>query len=267
VKLTAPGAGSSFNAGANITLSADVTDPNPIKSVSFYAGDILIGTDDTAPYSVVWANVPPGHYNLRAKATETSGASSSSDSVKINVTNIPPKVTITAPTDKSTVGGPEDLTITADAGPTVTKVTFYGDSKVLGSATAAPFSVTWTNVPPGKHIIIAAGIDSFGAFGTSAVTINVTNPPPTVTLSSPEAGQSIPAPATIDLKADASDADGVQYVSFWSGDHRVGVVLQPPYQLSLTKQPAGNYSFTAHAVDKFGQVTVSDPVKVTVTRQ
>ena len=109
-------------------------------------------------------------------------------------------------------------------------------------------------------------MDSFGGYGTAATIVTVTNPPPTVTLTSPQAGATFPAPASIDLKADASDADGVQYVSFWSGDHRVGVVIQPPYQITLTKQPAGTYTFRAHAVDKFGQVTISDPVKVTVTR-
>jgi hypothetical protein len=269
VILSAPGAGSSFDAGANITLEATVTDTNPIKTVSFYAGDTLLGTDDTAPYSFTWNNVPPGHYTLRAKAAEVNGSSATSEGVKIAVTNSPPKVSITSPANNSTVSGPQDLKITADATDSdgnVSKVTFYGDSKVLGSSTTAPYSITWSNMPPGKHIIVAAAMDSFGGYGTAATIVTVTNPPPIVTLTSPQAGATFPAPASIDLKADASDTDGVQYVSFWSGDHRVGVVIQPPYQITLTKQPAGSYTFRAHAVDKFGQVTVSDPVKVTVTK-
>ncbi|HWZ21817.1 MAG TPA: T9SS type A sorting domain-containing protein, partial [Cytophagaceae bacterium] len=47
----------------------------------------LIGTDNTSPYSFVWSNVVAGNYSVTAKATDNSGAVSTSASVSVVVTN------------------------------------------------------------------------------------------------------------------------------------------------------------------------------------
>jgi len=269
VVLTAPTAGSSFAPGANITLEAKVTSSTPVKSVSFYSGDKLLGSDDTEPYSFTWNNVPPGHYSLRAKVLGTDGSSASSESVKITVNNALPKVSITSPADKSMINGPADVVITADASDSdgsVSKVVIYGDGKALGSITAPPFTVTWPNVAPGKHVIIATAIDSFGAFSSAAATITVTNPVPVVSITDPKDGASVTAGTPIEIKADATDADGLQYVSFWAGDHRLGTDTTAPYSFTLSNLEPGTYTLTAHGIDKFGQRGVSAPVKLTVTK-
>ncbi len=268
VELTAPTAGSSFDAGANITLEAKVTSANPVKSVSFYSGDKLLGTDDSEPYSFTWNNVAPGKYSLRAKVLGTDGSSASSESVKITVNNTLPKVSILSPEDKSVINGPKDIEIKADASDSdgIAKVIIYGDGKALGSVTAPPYTVTWPNVAPGKHVVIATAVDSFGAFSSAASTITVVNPLPKVSITSPADGASFTAPATIEVKADASDDDGLQYVSFWVGDRRLGTDTTSPYSFTLNNLEPGTYTLSAHAIDKFGQRTISAPVKVTVTK-
>ena len=266
VELTAPAAGSSFDAGANITLEAKVTSANPVKSVSFYSGDKLLGTDDSEPYSFAWNNVPPGRYTLRAKVLGTDLSSASSESVKITVNNTLPKVSIVSPEDKAVIGGPKDIEIKADASDTdgIAKVMIYGDGKALGSVTAPPYTITWPNVAPGKHVIIATAVDAFGAFSSAAATITVTNPLPKVSITSPLEGANFTAPATIEIKADASDDDTLQYVSFWVGDRRLGTDTTAPYSFTVDKLEPGTYTLTAHAIDKFGQRAFSAPVKVTV---
>src|SRR6185369_9074437 len=92
VTLTVPTNGSTFVAGDNITLAATATDSNGISKVEFYQGTNLIGTDTSSPYSVVWNNVAKGNYNLTAKATDTTGVSSTSAAVSISVTNSPNSV-------------------------------------------------------------------------------------------------------------------------------------------------------------------------------
>jgi hypothetical protein len=268
VALSAPTAGNSFSAGANITLEAKVTSANPVKSVSFYSGDKLLGTDDTEPYSFTWNNVSPGHYTLRAKVLGTDGSSASSESVKITVNNILPKVSILTPEDKAIVGGPKDIEIKADASDTdgIAKVMIYGDGKALGSVTAPPYIVTWPNVAPGKHVIIATAFDAFGGFSSAAATITVTNPLPKVSITSPAEGANFTAPGTIEIKADASDDDPLQYVSFWVGDRRLGTDTTAPYSFTVDKLEPGTYTLTAHAIDKFGQRSLSAPVKVTVAK-
>jgi len=269
VVLTAPTAGSSFNAGANITLEAKVTSTTPVKSVSFYSGDKLLGTDDSEPYSFTWNNVAPGRYSLRAKVLGTDGSSASSESVKITVNNALPKVSITTPADKAEIKGPSDIVITADASDTdgsIAKVIIYGDGKALGSITAAPYTVTWPNVAPGKHVIIATAVDSFGAFSSASATVTVTNPVPIVSITSPADGASVPAGTPVEIKADADDADGLQYVSFWVGDRRLGTDTTAPYSFTVPSLEPGTYTLTAHGIDKFGQRGVSAPVKLTVTK-
>jgi uncharacterized protein (TIGR03437 family) len=92
VTLTVPTTGSTFVAGDNITLAATATDANGISKVEFYQGTNLIGTDTSNPYSIVWNNVSKGNYNLTAKATDTTGLSTTSAVVSITVTNSPNSV-------------------------------------------------------------------------------------------------------------------------------------------------------------------------------
>ena len=64
-------------------MSSDVA--GTVTNVSFYNGDTLIGSDTTAPYSVVWTNVPAGEYRLTARATDSTGQVSTSTVAVITV--------------------------------------------------------------------------------------------------------------------------------------------------------------------------------------
>jgi len=266
VALVSPAANSAFKAPANIPLEAKVNEAGKVQSVGFFAGDHLIGSVSAAPFTLTWSNVPPGTYSLRAKATDTNGAVVSSARVSIFVTNAPTKLTIIAPTNNTVLAGPANVSIEATADAPVSGITFYGDSKVLGTVKTAPYSLTWSNVPPGRHLIIAKTDDAFGFFSSAAVQITVTNPPPTVKLTSPADGATVTAPATIELNADAADADGIMYVSFYAGDRLLGIDKTAPYSLTLSNVGPGSYTFTAHARDIYEQRTISTPVKVTVAK-
>jgi uncharacterized protein (TIGR03437 family) len=93
VTLTVPSDGSTFVAGTNITLAANASDADgTITEVRFFRSGTWIGTDTTSPYSVVWTNPAKGNYNLTAKATDNSGNTTTSATVKITVTNSPNSV-------------------------------------------------------------------------------------------------------------------------------------------------------------------------------
>jgi predicted phage tail protein len=94
----------------------------------------------------------------------------------------------------------------------------------------------------------------------------VTNPLPTVNITSPADGAAFAPGAPIEIKADANDADGLQYVSFWAGDRRLGTDTTMPYSFTVDHLEPGTYTLTAHAIDKFGQRGVSGPVKITVNK-
>lgn len=94
IALTAPNTGSSFAAPATVNLAATVN-PNghTINQVQFFNGSTLLGQSSVAPYTLSWANVGAGSYNLTASALYDSGSSVSSSSASVTVTNpvtVPP---------------------------------------------------------------------------------------------------------------------------------------------------------------------------------
>ena len=88
---------------------------------------------------------------------------------------------------------------------------------------------------------------------------------PTVQLTSPTAGSNFTAPATINLTANASDADGsIVKVEFYNGSTKLGEDLSAPYSFSWTNVAAGNYTITAKATDNSGLSTTSQDANISV---
>ncbi|OON67165.1 glycosyl hydrolase [Hymenobacter sp. CRA2] len=93
-----------------------------------------------------------------------------------------------------------------------------------------------------------------------------TNTPPTVSLTSPSAGASFTAPASITISANAADANGtVSKVEFFQGSTKLGEDTSSPYSFTWSNVAAGSYSITARATDNAGATTTSSAVNVTVT--
>ncbi|MFL5729235.1 MAG: carbohydrate-binding protein, partial [Cytophagaceae bacterium] len=88
VSLTSPANGAKFTSPASVTLSANAADSDgTIAKVEFFNGTTLIGTSTASPYSFTWNNVATGTYSLTAKATDNSGASTTSAATSISVTD------------------------------------------------------------------------------------------------------------------------------------------------------------------------------------
>jgi hypothetical protein len=94
----------------------------------------------------------------------------------------PPTISITSPTNGSVFGFPTNITVTASASDTespVSRVSFYAGDRFLGSTTNAPYSIVWSNVPPGKFSLFARAQDEAGQSTFSqSVQISVTNSSP-----------------------------------------------------------------------------------------
>jgi hypothetical protein len=86
VSITYPANGAIFPWKPTITVTATATDSNgTVTRVEFRDGTTLLGQDTTAPYSFTWRNVPPGAHVLTARATDNSGAATTSSQVNITV--------------------------------------------------------------------------------------------------------------------------------------------------------------------------------------
>jgi Arc/MetJ family transcription regulator len=275
VSLTSPLANASVSAPANMTLAASAQDSDgSISKVEFYSGTTLVGTATQAPYSVTWNNVPAGSYSLAAKATDNSGLSTTSAAVTITVKAlVAPSVSLTSPLANASVSAPANMTLAAsaqDSDGSISKVEFYSGTTLVGTATQAPYSVTWNNVPAGSYSLAAKATDNSGLSTTSAaVTITVKAlVAPSVSLTSPLANASVSAPANMTLAASAQDSDGsISKVEFYSGTTLVGTATQAPYSVTWNNVPAGSYSLAAKATDNSGLSTTSAAVNVTVADQ
>ena len=83
------------------------------------------------------------------------------------------------------------------------------------------------------------------------------NRAPTVGLTSPTAGQTFTAPATVNFAATASDPDGtVARVEFLNGSTVLGSDSSSPFTFSWTNVAAGSYSLSARAVDNAGAAKI-----------
>jgi endoglucanase len=183
ISITSPANNSSFNAGANISITANAADSDgSITKVDFYQGTTLLGSTASSPYSFAWNNVAAGSYSITAKATDNSGAVTTSAGVNIMVNtvvagNVAPSVSITGPANNATFTAGANITISAnatDSDGSISKVDFYQGTTLLGSSTSSPYSFGWNNVAVGTYSLTAKATDNIGAVSTSsAVSITV----------------------------------------------------------------------------------------------
>jgi hypothetical protein len=201
IAIISPPDGSSFSAPANIPLLAKTFDPaGAVSNVEFFAGSADLGRGNLlvldppgisgivgVVYYLNWTNVPPGKYSVTAVANSSEGSSTSAP-VVVKVNPPPPIVAITSPANGATFTAPVDIPVTADASSSnadVVRVDFFADDHFIGSdrgTNKSPYSITWSNAPPGFYFLRAVAIDSFGSKGVSdLVRISVTGtirPPP-----------------------------------------------------------------------------------------
>ncbi len=87
-----------------------------------------------------------------------------------------------------------------------------------------------------------------------------------MSITSPIAGQSFTAPASLTITAAASDSDGtIAQVDFYAGSQLIATDTTSQYQAAWSNVAAGNYSLTAVARDNLGGTRTSGAVAVTIT--
>ena len=90
VTISIPQAGAQLYGHTDVALNADATDTGgTVGQVDFYANATLIGSDTTAPFSVMWSDIKFGQYALTAAATDNLGATTVSTRVNVSVVGQP----------------------------------------------------------------------------------------------------------------------------------------------------------------------------------
>lgn len=271
VSLSAPTNGAEFVPGVSVLVTAEAEDDDgAIAKVEFYRNDYKIGSDPTHPYGLIWSNLPAGAWALRAVATDHTGLAATSAVVNVMVVDRQAvTVVLTNPAAGARLleSASPILGAVVFASVPVTKVSFFADNTLVGEATAQPYAAPWNHPAPGVYGLTAVAEATGGIRWTSEVATVTIIPDrgPTVALNSPASGTVFVAPVTLNLLAEAADADGtVAKVEFYANGLKVCESVSPPYGCLWSDVPANLYTIAAVATDNAGQRATSAVVTVTV---
>jgi hypothetical protein len=272
--LTSPTQGTFLQVGysASTVLEATASDTVGVAKVEFYAGATLVGTDTTAPYAVNWytGGVGEGTHTLTVKAYDGVGHVRTSAGVTVTMDRTAPATAISAPAQSASVRGTIPVSATASDTYGVERVEFYAGDTLLGTATTAPYVVSWDTMASanGGVMLTTRAYDLSGNVTESTGRwVTVDNAAPTVAITSPANGTSFSfLTFSTTLQASASDNVGVTQVVFYDGASVIGTDTTAPYSVSwsLGGVPKGTHTLTAKAHDAAGNVTTSAPVSVKV---
>ncbi|MBL7817715.1 MAG: T9SS type A sorting domain-containing protein [Saprospiraceae bacterium] len=278
--------------GCTATTTATVSEPTTIvfgtptitnvKCPGGNSGKVVIaatGGTGTITYSIspsVGSQSPSGTFNnLTAQtytftATDANGCTKTATATVGTNINLPPTVTLTAPTNGSTLVTNTTLTATAsDPDGTISRVNFYwvvGKSKsgvltrqLLGSDNTAPYSYDWLNMVGGNYDVQAESVDDCGDTAFSAISnINVLETF-TILMPSPIGGTQFVPGSSLTLTASvvAFTNRTISKVEFFAGTTKLGEDLTAPYSYTWNSVPSGNYYLRAVATDNMGGVWYS----------
>jgi hypothetical protein len=179
-------------------------------------------------------------------------------------------VSLTGPIAGASFVVPATISISAtaaDTDGTITLVSFYANGVPIGVDDTSPFAISW-GPAAGDYVLTAVATDNLGATTTSAgvsVTVLAPNVPPSISLTSPGAGASFLAPATIPVSAMAVDTDGtITLVSFYANGVPIGTDATSPFAISWGPVAPGQYVLTAVATDNRDGTATSTSVSVVV---
>jgi len=186
-------------------------------------------------------------------------------------------LTFTLPSGHTRTGG-WNATFTGTTAVTATDIGWNGSIGTGATNSSVGLQGTWTRSAPGSAApapfpqptnfalngVVCTGSTS-PSVSPSTSTSSGGNRAPNATLTSPAAGQTYTAPATVNFAATASDPDGtVARVEFLNGSTVLGSDTTSPYAFSWTNVVAGSYSVSVRAVDNLGATTTTTPISIRV---
>lgn len=161
--------GSTESAGKTLTY----------KWKQVYGPSVVQLSDSTIAKPTI-SGLEEGMYSFKVTVTNPD-LHFASDIVQVMVTstlNVPPTVSLTAPTDNATITEGNAVTISATASDfdgTIQQVDFYQNNALISTVTTPPYTIQW-NPTAGSYAITAKATDNGGAASTSTPS-NVTISP------------------------------------------------------------------------------------------
>ena len=237
---------------ASFTLSARL---NGIEVGSSFVFDPAAGGASFIPASPL----PEGLNTITVQARDSFGGVSDPDSASFTVDTIAPVFINVAPPNGSTVTTASIL-IQGSVDDPSASVTLGTQSQ--GQSFSFPVTLA---AGPNSFMLVARDPAGNATTRMLSYTYEPPNVPPAVRITEPANGANFTAPATVVVRADASDPDGsIVRVEFLRDGLPAGTDSTFPYEATLANLGLGNYVLTARAVDNRNGATVSDPVNISV---
>lgn len=112
--------------------------------------------------------------------------------------------------------------------------------------------------------ITASGYSNLEIYLSSLADPSYTPENPVVKVTTPTYNALYAEDGSMEIKVDATDADGIAKVEFYSNDEKLGVDTEAPYSYTLDQLTAGTYFISARAYDLFGNATQSTSMPIHV---
>jgi len=229
VSLTSPAQGATLS--GTVSVAATASDNQGVTRVDFLLDDVVVSSDDAAPYEWQWNTVgtPDGPHTVKAKAYDASG-NWAQDTRNVSVDNGNPSAEITSPAADSWVSANVNVTVNAIDAVAVNRVEFRVDGTLNFTDNAAPYSWAWNTLAEsnGPHVLRATAYDNAGHSAQDEHSVSVDNTTPSVALTAPAQGSTVKG--AVDVQADASDTvSGVSKVEFYLGGALAATCTSAPY--------------------------------------
>ena len=285
-QLISPLAGTLVPNGSSLVIKGDATPAGGfIQRMDFYADGELIGTDSSAPYSLIYtpATTPTTH-TIEIRAFDNNGlqvspnGTSTATITMVAPIGVLPTSVIASPLNGSPLAIPNyvanpaaliPVTVSAnDTDGTLGKVELYIDGVLSNTSNSFPYTFAWKPQVIGTYRLVALAYDDKNNVTASAPSIITISAPPLVSLTAPAPGATVNAGSPTQVTANASDSDGsIASVQFFADGVLIAEKTSSPYAVAWTPSVKALFAptiLTALATDNVGVTTVSTSVSVNV---
>ncbi|MGV3659328.1 MAG: Ig-like domain-containing protein [Prosthecobacter sp.] len=259
--ITSPASGAILVAPATPTITVEASaNFATITRVQFYDGNMLLGEDTEAPFSITAPTLALGDHHLYAVATSSTGTTNENtpahNIVTVGAANSP-VVVITSPRFEGTQLGPSFSTIRFAAGAQHTgglgiqRVEFWLDGSFVAEDMTTPYEMDWTvGSNYGNHHLVARAYDVNGVFANSTMVDFDLVIPPAITITSPAAASSITFDTATPITTLVTPGNNpIDEVRFYVNSSLVGTDSTFPYSFTWNPTTTGPHLISAYVID------------------
>ena len=267
LSITSPSSGSEFNSDESISFSANATDNEDgnLGSSILWSSNLDGQLGSGANFS---AQLSAGSHTITASVNDSDG-NQANKVIQLTVSdasNVPPELAITSPSSGDSFNDAEAISFTATANDeeegNIGHAIQWNSSIDGDFGSGANVSQTLSS---GSHVITATVSDTEGESVSQVININVTeaeDAAPTIAITSPTGGSSIPENETVTFTASASDDEdgdlGSSIVWYSDMDGQIGQGSEISPDLTT-----GEHQITAEVTDSQGQFSQAQ-IQITV---